>query len=130
MSMFGKADQAFEYFAGNDAVTGEAVGAITGKTFVKLVPGGTATRPKVSVAGAGERPYGVAAWTVATGESVTVLRAGVISVTAGEALLAADVIAVGAGGKAVKVGAPPALAYGDVHGDAPINTDAAVAFTF
>ncbi|QIN94336.1 minor capsid protein [Arthrobacter phage Abba] len=128
MTMFGKPDQSFEFFAGNDAITADAVGAVTGKTFVKLVAGGTAQRPKVSTCGAGERPYGVAFWTVADKESVTVVRAGVLAVTAGEALASADAIAVGAGGKAVKAGA--GTVYGDVHGDAPINTDAAVAFTF
>lgn len=130
MTMFGRADLGFEYFAGNDAITCDAVGVVKGKTFVKLVAGGTAQRPKVATCGAGERPYGVAFWTVADGESVSVYRAGVISVTAGEALAAGDAVAVGVDGKAVKVGASPAVAYGDVHGDAPINTDAAVAFTF
>lgn len=127
--MFGKANQAFEYFSGSDAITCEAVGAVTGKTFVKLVAGGRDQRPKVSTCAAGDRPYGVAAWDAADKEGFTVLRVGVISVTAGEALGAGDHIAVGADGKAVKVAAQPANAYGQVHGDAPINTDAAVALS-
>jgi hypothetical protein len=127
--MFGKANQAFEYFSSSDAITCEATAAITGKTFVKLVAGGKSQRPKIVTAGAGERPYGVAAWDAATGESVTVIRVGIISVTAGEAIASGDAIAVGALGKAVKVGAAPAVAYGDVHEDAPINTDAAVALS-
>lgn len=129
MTMFGKPDQSFEYFAGNDAITCDAVGAVKGKTFVKLVAGGTAQRPKVSTCGAGERPYGVAFWSVGDKESVSIYRAGVLAVTAGEALAAGDAIAVGANGKAVKAGAAPAVAYGDCHGDAPINTDAALAIT-
>lgn len=127
--MFGKANQAFEYFSSSDAITCEAVGPIVGKTFVKLVPGGRAQRPKVSVAAAGERPYGVAAWDAANAESLTIIRVGVISVTAGAALSAGDAVAVGADGKAVKVGAAPAVAYGDAHADAPINTDVAVALS-
>ncbi|ALY09661.1 hypothetical protein MARTHA_8 [Arthrobacter phage Martha] len=127
--MFGKANQAFEYFSSADAITCEAVGAVSGKTFVKLVAGGRDQRPKVSTCGAGERPYGVAAWDAADKEGFTVIRVGVISVTAGAAIAAGDAIAVGANGRAVKVGAAPAVAYGDAHGDAPINTDAAVALS-
>jgi Uncharacterized conserved protein (DUF2190) len=127
--MFGKANQAFEYFSSSDAITCEAAAPIVGKTFVKLAPGGRDQRPKVVTAGAGERPYGVAAWDAATGEALTIIRVGVISVTAGAALTAGAAIAVGAGGKAVVAGAAPAVAYGDVHGDAPINSDAAVALS-
>ncbi|QWY81914.1 hypothetical protein SEA_SICARIUS2_9 [Arthrobacter phage Sicarius2] len=125
--MFGKPNQAFEYFSSSDAITCEADAAVVGKTFVKLVAGGRDQRPKVVTAGAGERPYGVAAWDAAKGESVTVIRVGIISVTAGEALGAGAAVAVGAGGKAVAAAA--GTVYGDVHGDAPINTDAAVALS-
>ncbi|ALY09337.1 hypothetical protein FDH48_gp07 [Arthrobacter phage Jawnski] len=127
--MFGKANQAFEYYSGSDAITCEAVGAITGKTFVKLVAGGKAQRPKVSTAGAGERAYGVAAWDAATGEALTIVRVGVITVTAGEALASGDYVAVGANGKAVKAAAAPAVTLGAVHEDTPINTDAPVALS-
>lgn len=127
--MFGNANQAFEFFADSAAITCEAGAAITGKTFVKLAVGGRDQNPVVVPAGAGERPYGVAAWNVAQGEKVTVIRRGVITVAAGEAISGGAAIAVGAGGKAVTVGAAPAVAYGDVHADTPLNADAAVALS-
>ncbi|UGL61893.1 minor capsid protein [Arthrobacter phage EastWest] len=126
--MFGKANQAFEYFSASDAITCEAAGPIVGKTFVVLAPGGRDQRPKVVTAAAGDRPYGVAAWDAATGEALTIIRTGVISVTAGAALTP-GAVAVGADGKAVAAAAAPAVSAGFVHADAPINTDAAVALS-
>ncbi|UAW09366.1 head fiber protein [Arthrobacter phage Lilmac1015] len=128
--MYGNADQLFEYFSDSSAITCKAGAAVTGKRFVKLAAGSTAQEPIVVPCGAGERPYGVAAWTVANGEHVTVVRRGVVSVTAGAALTVPLAIASDASGRAVAVGASPAVAYGDLHGDAAINTDAAVALSF
>lgn len=127
--MFGNANQIFEYFSGDAAITCEAKGAIVGKTFVKLAAGSTAQRPVVETAGAGDRPYGVASWDVADKDSVTIVRRGVVSVTAGAALTVPVAVAVGADGKAVAVGASPAVAYGDLHGDVASGADAAIALS-
>lgn len=127
--MYGNANQIFEYFSDSSAITCKAGAAITGKRFVKLAAGGTAQAPVVVPCGAGERPYGVAAWDVASGEHVTIVRRGVVSITAGTALTAPLAIASGADGKAVAVGASPAVAYGDLHADTLVNTDAAVALS-
>lgn len=125
--MYGNANQLFEYFSDSSAITCKAKGALTGKTFVKLAAGSTAQAPVVETAGAGDRPYGVAAWDVADGESVTIVRRGVVSVTAGAALTVPAAVAVGANGRAVVVGAAPAVAYGDLHNDVASGADAAVA---
>jgi hypothetical protein len=127
--MFGNGNQLFEYFSDSSAITCKASGAITGKTFVKLVAGSKDQAPVVATAGAGDRPYGVAAWDAASGESFTVVRKGVVSVTAGAALTVPTAVAVGANGKAVVVGAAPAVAYGDLHGDVASGADAAVALS-
>ncbi|WNO25829.1 capsid decoration protein [Arthrobacter phage Altadena] len=127
--MYGNKNQLFEFFSDSSAITCKAKGALTGKTFVKLAAGSTDQEPVVETAGAGDRPYGVAAWDVADGEHVTIVRRGVVTVTSGAALTVPAAIAVGANGKAVVVGASPAVAYGDLHGDAASGADAAVALS-
>lgn len=128
--MFGNPNQVFEFFSDSDAVTCEAAAAITGKTFVKLTTGGKDQVPRVVTCGAGERPYGVAGWDVASGAKVTVIRKGILTVTVGAALTAAAAVSVGADGKAVAAavdGTTPIV--GDVHADTALNADAAVALS-
>lgn len=122
--MYGNANQAFEFFSDSDAITAEATTAITGCTFVKLAAGGTPQVPKVTTCGAGEAPYGVAAWDVPAGARVTILRKGVVSVKAGGALTPGRVQS-DAAGKAVtfSTGVPAGMA----HADASTTVDAAVA---
>lgn len=127
--MYGNANQLFEFFSDSSAITAKASGAIVGKTFVKLVAGSKDQEPLVATAGAGDRPYGVAAWDAASGEHLTIVRKGVVTVTAGAALTVPTAVAVGANGKAVVVGAAPAVAYGDLHGDCASGADAAVALS-
>lgn len=124
--MFGNPNQAFEYFSDSDAITCHATAAITGKRFVKVVAGGKEQVPYIAPCGAGERPFGVAAFDVASGGKVTVIRKGVVSVTAGTALTAPLAIASGADGQAVAVGAAPAVAYGDIYSDVTVGSDAPV----
>jgi len=124
MTMFGKANQSFEVFSDNRAVTAKASGAITGKTFVKLVAGGTFQQPKVATCGAGEQAFGVAAWDAADGETVAVKQIGTHTVTAGAALTAPAQVQSDAAGKAVAVSTGVRL--GSVYSDAAINADAAV----
>jgi hypothetical protein len=129
MTMFGNPDQSFKVFSAPDAITCKAVGPITGKRFVKLVAGGTFQQPKVSLCGAGEQAYGVAAYTVADGEVLTVQQISTWTVTAGVALVAPVQIESDATGKAVPLGTlagGTGRRLGQVHQDAAINSDAAV----
>jgi len=124
--MYGNPDQVFEYLSDSDAVTCTAAANITGKTLVKLAAGGTDQLPTVTTCAAGDVAYGVAAWTVLEGERVTVIRKGVVSITAGGALTPGPVEA-GAGGTVVA--ATTGERVGHVHADAATNDDAAVALT-
>lgn len=124
--MYGNPDQAFEYFSDSDAITCVADTAITGKTLVKLAAGGADQRPRVTTAAAGDAAYGVAAWSVLAGEDVTIIRKGVVSVTAGAAINPGPVQA-GAGGKLAPLSTGERV--GHAHADAAANADAAVALT-
>lgn len=118
----------FEYFTDSDKITCRAVGAVTGKTLVKLVAGGADQVPAVSTAGASDVAYGVAGWDVADGEKVTIYRRGVLSVTASAALTAGTRVQPAANGRvaALTTGTP----VGQVHADAASGADAAVAVNF
>ena len=118
----------FEYLSDSDKVTCRAVGAVTGKTLVKLVTGGADQAPHVSTAGAGDVAYGVAGWDAADGEKVTIYRRGVLSITAGAALTAGARVEPGANGAAVA--ATTGTPVGQVHADAASGADAAVAVNF
>ena len=123
--MFGNEKQSFEVFSSPDHITALAGKAIPGSRFVKLVTGGTARVPKIELCGAGERPFGVSAYSVAAGEKVTVHRKGVWTVDAGEALVAPAAIASGADGTAVTA-ADVAIVAGQIYTDATLAADAAV----
>lgn len=127
MAMFGNADQAFQVFSDPAATTCKASGAITGKRFVKLVAGGTFQQPKVALCGAGEQAFGVAAYTVADGESVTVVHDNTYTVTAGTNLTAPLEIQSDATGKAIALAAGKRL--GSIYSDAVAAGDAAVRLT-
>jgi len=114
----------FEYFTDSDKITCKAVGAITGKTFVKIVAGGADQAPNVSTAGVGDTVWGVAGWDVADGQKLTVYRRGVLSVTAGAALTAPTNVEVGANGQAVPATTGTVVGY--VHADVVSGADAPV----
>lgn len=124
--MYGNPNQVFEFYSDSDAITAIAATAVTGGTFVKLVAGGAPQMPKVSTADAAAYAYGVAAYDAAAGEQVTILRKGVLGITAGAAVTPGPV-QVGAGGKAVPHTAGILVGY--AHADAATNTDAAVALS-
>jgi len=124
--MYGNPDQVHEYLSDSSAVTCTASGAITGKTLVKLAAGGSGQLPTVTTCAAGDPAYGVAAWSVAAGERVTVLRRGVPGITAGAAITPGPVQA-GAGGKVVPL--TTGIRVGFAHADAANNTDAVVALS-
>lgn len=124
--MYGNPNQVFEYYSDSDAITATAAAPVTGGTFVKLAAGGAAQMPKVSTADAAGAAYGVAAYDAAAGEQVTILRKGVLGITAGAAVTPGPV-EVGAGGKAVPRTAGIIVGY--AHADAATNNDAAVALS-
>ena len=124
MTMFGNTDQSFNLFSDDRALTCDAVGAIPGSRFVKLVAGGTFQRPKVALCGAGEQAYGVSGWTVADGGSVTVQKLGAWTVKAGAAIVAPAQIQSDANGKAVTLSTGKRL--GQAHHDAILDADVAV----
>lgn len=118
----------FEYFTDSDKITCLAAENITGKTLVKLAPGGADQVPAVVTAGAGDTAYGVAGWDVVKGQKVTIYRRGVLSITAGAAIKGGASVEAGAGGKAVT--ASSGKPVGQVHADATNGADAAVAVNF
>lgn len=124
--MYGNPDQVHEYLSDSDAVTCRATANITGKTLVKLAAGGAQTLPNVVTCAAGDAAYGVAAWSVVSGEHVTVIRKGVPGITAGAAVTPGPVQA-GANGRVVPH--TTGIRIGMAHADAANNTDAVVALT-
>lgn len=127
--MYGPKNTAFQFSSSGDAVTGVATTAVVGKTFVDVAAGGSIANPNVAPAAVGVLPLGIATWDATPGGDdavVTVQRADVWSVTAGEAIAAGDVIAVGAASKAVKHVAP-AFAVGKALAAAASGEDVAVA---
>lgn len=107
-----KKNAVVEYFSGSAALTGRVLtGAVVGSTFVDVVADtanqfdADRTFP-VATAAAGSMPLGVAAWDrSATDENnpntVSVYRAGILSVTASAAIAAGASVAVAADGKVV-----------------------------
>lgn len=109
------------YLEPGDATTclvGE--GGVTMGTFVMLTTGGLGNHPKVIAATAGKPIYGVAHFTAAAGEEVSVLREGTVGVTAGTGgVTSGNEISVGTGGKAVPASAGSQLGSGDYAITAP-----------
>lgn len=123
--MFGNDKQSFEVFSSPDSLTVLAGKDIPGSRFVKLVTGGTARVPKVELAGAGDRIFGVSAYTVGEGAKLSIRRKGVWTVEAGANLVAPAAIAAGADGKAV-IAAGTAFVAGEIYADAVSAGDASV----
>lgn len=111
------------YFPG-DEVTGKATAAVTGKRFVK-VSGNGAGNVAVAHADAGAAAFGVAGYDAAVDETLPVLRAGIVPVTAAAALTAGQGVEVGASGQAAAHSA--GVRVGTVVFDAAAGADAAVA---
>lgn len=129
--MFGNAKQSFEVFSNPDHITAIAARDIPGNRFVRLVAGGTARVPKVELCTAGERPFGVSAFSAVAGEKLTIHRKGVWTVDAAANLVAPALITSNATGQAVAFVAATAPAKdpfvaGQIYTDAKINSDAAV----
>lgn len=123
--MFGNDKQSFEVLSSPDHITALAKTAIPGSRFVKVVAGGTERVPMVELAGAGDRVFGVSAYSVGADAKLTIHRKGVWTVEAGANLVAPAAIAAGADGKAV-VAADAAFVAGQVYADATTSSDAAV----
>lgn len=119
-------------FEDADRVTGKATAAITGKTFVKISGNKDATTSLYSFApaGAGDVPFGVAAFDAAQDALVTVIAVTsgiIVPVTASGALVAGGSVKVAAGGKATASAVGDAGAFGTVMTGAADGTDAEIA---
>lgn len=117
---------AWAAFAGDDAITCIANAAITGKRFVKIVGSNNPQEYLVAPAGAGDRIYGVALYSVASGGRVTVSRRDHITVTAGAAITPGAGVISDATGRAVPVAAT-ARDYGVATTAAATDADVIVA---
>jgi hypothetical protein len=108
-----------------DRVTGIATAAVTGKRFLKISGNGTLPNPSVAPATAAVRAFGVAAFDAAVGESVSVLKKGVVPVTAGAAITADVEVEVGAAGVVIPKAAGVAVgkAVFDAANGAPAYID-------
>lgn len=116
------ANECIPYFKPGQNPTGKVVtAAVIGKRFVKFVTGGTAVQPNITPATAGGAAAGVAAHDQAVGGYVQINSNGIVPITAGGAIVAGDLISVGANGTAVKatpdvftVGTPDTFTPGTV----------------
>lgn len=114
------------YFRPGQEVTAQATAAIPVNTFVKIVSGGTGTRPHVAPAEAGDAAFGIAGRDAEEGDFVRIVRGGIAPVIAGGAITAASPVVVGADGKAVagdeSAANPVGIATADVEdgGYAPV----------
>ena len=90
-------------FRPGDQITVLATGAVTGSTFVDV----SATRDtasglvKVNTASAAAKAFGVATSDIASGATGSVIREGLVFVTAGGSISAGAEVEVGSNGKAV-----------------------------
>ncbi|RIJ76607.1 DUF2190 family protein [Nakamurella silvestris] len=105
-----------------DSVTCKANVAITGKRFVKVGAGSLANRQNINPCGAGDRAHGISHRDAAAGESVSVIRRGTWSVTAGGTITSGDPLAAGALGVAV-LAAGAAAVLGTASNDAVAGGD-------
>ncbi|AZI61354.1 DUF2190 family protein [Rhodococcus qingshengii] len=100
-------------YAPGATLTGQATAAVVKSTFVAVSGNRIANGGNVAVATAtaAGRSFGVAAHDAATGELVTIHRAGTVRVLTAGVLAAFDEVEVGATGKAVKLAAGKAVGY-------------------
>ena len=124
-----------------ESVTAKAEAALTGKRCVQISgprtsgPGLAATaegsvylvgHPAVTgAAGAAKRIFGVAAWDTAINGMVTVLRGGILPITAGGTITSGQEVEVAADGRVVVLAS--GIAIGVACGDATANNDCEVA---
>lgn len=99
------------YSPGGD-VTAEATSAVTARRFL-AISGNRASGGNLSVAHAtaAGRIFGVAGTDAAQGDLVTVVRDGVVKVTAGGTIAAFAEVEVGTDGKAVTIASGTAVGY-------------------
>ena len=96
------ANEAKPLFRPGADVTVKTTAAVTGKTFVAASATPDADGLiKAATAGAGVKAFGVAARDIASGDVGSILRGGIINVTAGGAITVGAEVEVGSGGKAV-----------------------------
>lgn len=90
-------------FRPGDEVTVLTTGAVTGSTFVNVSATRDATTGlvKVAVASAAGAAFGVATADIASGAKGSVIREGLVFVTAGGAITAGAKVEIASGGKAV-----------------------------
>lgn len=109
------------YFRPGQEVTSEATADLAVNTFVKIVSGGTGTRPHVAPAAAGDLAFGVAGRDAEEGKYVRIVRDGITPVLAGGSITANSPVHVGDDGKAVAAseGAtnPVGIATADAEAD-------------
>lgn len=92
-------------FEAGKRITGKASAAVTGKRFVGISGQGVAPNPSVAHAVAASKPFGVSAYDAAIGDELSILKGGVVPVTAGAALTAGQEVEAGAAGVAVVLAA-------------------------
>lgn len=102
MTSVRKANPAHIVFQPGQIIPAKASAAITGKRFVKATTGGLPEKPNVIHATAGSVPVGVSNADAANTADLSVITAGVVTVTAGTGgLTSGGNVSVGANGTAV-----------------------------
>lgn len=107
------------YFRPGQEVTAQATSDLAVNTFVKIVSGGSGTRPHVAPAEAGDVAFGIAGRDAAEGAYVRIVRDGIAPAIAGGSITANAPVYVGADGKAVADGTenPVGIATADAEAD-------------
>lgn len=109
------------YYRDGERVTGVATAAITGGQVLS-VSAARADGANISVApaGAGDVVFGVAGLDAASGETVPVIREGVVGLTASSAVAAGEAVEVAAGGTVapLSTGVAIGVAVDDIAEDA------------
>lgn len=109
------ADDCIPFYEPGSRLTGEATAAVVGKHFVAISGDRVEGENSISIAppAAAGRVFGVAAWTAAAGERVTILRGSgfVVPVTAAAAIAAFGEVEVDATGAVVPLAAGTAVGF-------------------
>lgn len=121
------ANECIPFYESGDRVTGRASADITGKTLVKISGArGSDGSLAIAPATAAAKAFGVAAHDCASGDVVTVIRDGIVPITATNATISAyGEVEVATGGKVVAKSSGIAIGY--VVTDCAANGDAQVA---
>lgn len=119
-------------YESGDRVTIIADGAISGRRGVKVNASKTLTFPGANLhviqAVAGDRPDGIAAWDLATGETGGMIREGVVPVDAGASVTAGQQVQLDATGRVITLAA--GFAIGKAWTDATVGNPCYVALNF